>query len=116
MEIYRRANVFERFLSLYHSPGLTNDLRKKIIHLLARACQIGGSTTLLTRVAALSWVRSQAAGADPHEAILRKLAQDMYACCDRERVNTWSSGAISGIVADIAEGKAGVGESVGIVA
>lgn len=105
MEIYRRANVFERFLALYHSPGLTKDIRKKILHLLVRASQIGGSTTLLTRAAALTWVRSQAAGVDSHESILRKLAQDMYDCCDQERVNKWSAGAMSKIVADIVEVK-----------
>lgn len=95
--------MFERFLTLYHSPGLNKDLRKKILHLLVRATQIGGSTTLLTRAAAMSWVRSQAAGVDPHEAVLHKLSQDMYDCCDKERVNKWSGGAMSTIVVDIAQ-------------
>ncbi|KAK2766738.1 hypothetical protein FQN54_006052 [Arachnomyces sp. PD_36] len=103
MEIYRRTNVFERFLALYHSPGLTKDLQKKILHLIVRASQIGGSTTLLTRVAAMSWLRSQAADSDSHESILRKLAKDMYDCCDQERVNKWSAGAMSKIVAGVVE-------------
>lgn len=102
MEIYRRVNVFERFLTLYHSPGLNKDLKKKILHLLVRATQVGGSTTLLTRAAAMSWVRGQAAGVDSHEAILHKLAQDMYDSCDQERVNKWSAGVMSKVVADIA--------------
>lgn len=95
--------MFERFLTLYHSPGLNKDLRKKILHLLVRATQIGGSTTLLTRAAAMSWLRSQAGGVDPQEDILRKLAQDMYDSCDQGRVDKWSAGAMPKVVADIAQ-------------
>ena len=51
----------------------------------------------------MSWIRSQAAGSDPHEAILRRLAKDMYDCCDQGRVNKWSATALSKIVEDMTD-------------
>lgn len=78
MDIYRRAGVFERLFSLYSSPSLTGGLRKKVLHLVYRVCEIGGSTTLITRAAALSWVQGQAAISDAHSSTLRALATELY--------------------------------------
>src|SRR5436190_8938346 len=101
MELYRRAKVFERVLSLYNSSALTEPLKKKIVHIIFRACEVGGSTTLLTRSGVLSWIQSQVATADPHGNILRKLANYIYNTCDDVWINRWSGKALPRVVARI---------------
>ncbi|KAJ5690013.1 hypothetical protein N7462_004405 [Penicillium macrosclerotiorum] len=104
MEIYRRANVFERILSLYQSPSLDAAARRKILHILYRAAQVGGSTTLITRTAVISWIQVQVAEADAKEiALLSALAQTMYERCDRERVDAWSTGTIEQALREISQ-------------
>jgi nucleolar pre-ribosomal-associated protein 1 len=98
LEIYRRANVFERILSLYNSPTLNAPLKKKILHVVFRATQVGGASTLITRAAAISWVESQMVADDPHSAMMPKLAKAIYDSCDRERVDKWSGASISRLV------------------
>ncbi|EFR00164.1 hypothetical protein MGYG_03169 [Nannizzia gypsea CBS 118893] len=95
MDIYRRAGVFERLFSLYSSPALTGGLRKKILHLVYRVCEIGGSTTLITRAAALSWVQGQAAISDGHSSTLRALATELYRTSSSEWVDRWSGSALA---------------------
>ncbi|EZF29077.1 hypothetical protein H109_02642 [Trichophyton interdigitale MR816] len=99
MDIYRRAGVFERLFSLYSSPTLTGGLRKKILHLVYRVCEIGGSTTLITRAAALSWVQGQAAISDAHSSTLRALATELYRTSSSEWVDRWSGSALAAAVA-----------------
>lgn len=104
MEIYRRANVFERILSLYQSPTLGDTVRRKILHVVYRAAQVGGSTTLITRAAIISWIRVQLTGVNVKEApLLRALAQKLYETCDQGRVDTWSSGRMAQQVAEIVQ-------------
>ncbi|OAL72769.1 hypothetical protein A7D00_2542 [Trichophyton violaceum] len=98
MDIYRRAGVFERLFSLYSSPSLTGGLRKKVLHLVYRVCEIGGSTTLITRAAALSWVQGQAAISDAHSSTLRALATELYRTSSSEWVNRWSGSALAAAV------------------
>ena len=95
LEIYRRANVFERILSLYQSPTLNSAARRKILHIIYRAAQVGGSTTLITRAAVISWIQIQATEADGKESgLLLALARKLYETSDRERIGPWSSGSI----------------------
>ncbi|KAK2807477.1 hypothetical protein FQN51_003304 [Onygenales sp. PD_10] len=101
MDLYRRANVFERVLSLYNSPGLTEPLRKMILHLMYRACEVDGSTTLLTRSGAISWVQSQLSAQDSQGGILRGLASEMYKKCDHEWIDKWSGSALPQVVTRI---------------
>ena len=104
MEVYRRANVFERILSLYQSPGLDASSRRKILHIIYRAAQVGGSTTLITRAAVISWIQAQAAEADGKEiALLSALARALYEKSDRERVHAWSGGSIERALEEIAQ-------------
>ncbi|DAA72605.1 TPA_exp: putative Ribosome biogenesis protein URB1 [Trichophyton benhamiae CBS 112371] len=98
MDIYRRAGVFERLFSLYSSPALTGGLRKKVLHLVYRVCEIGGSTTLITRAAALSWVQGQAAISDAHSSTLRALATELYRTSSSEWVDRWSGSALAAAV------------------
>lgn len=95
MDLYRRSNVFERVLSLYNSPGLPEFLRRKMLHLIFRACEAGGSTTLLTRSGAFSWIQGQVAEGNNYERILRDLTREMYNTCDREWVDGWSGSSLS---------------------
>lgn len=102
MEVYRRANVFERILSLYQSPSLSESAGRKILHIVYRAAQVGGSTTLITRAAVMSWIQVQLAEASVKEAsLLVALAQKLYETSDRERVDAWSHGAIAELLAKI---------------
>jgi nucleolar pre-ribosomal-associated protein 1 len=95
MEIYRRANVFERILSLYQSSSIGTEARKKILHIVFRAAQVGGSTTLITRAAIISWIQVQITEANAKEAaLLSTLARKLYEMSDRERVDAWSAGTI----------------------
>lgn len=104
MEIYRRANVFERVLSLYQSSSLNAAARRKILHIIYRAAQVGGSTTLITRAAVISWIQVQATEADGLEAgILLALARKLYETSDRERVDAWSFGTIEQTLEEIAK-------------
>ncbi|KAL1962897.1 hypothetical protein VTN77DRAFT_9075 [Rasamsonia byssochlamydoides] len=98
LDIYRRANVFERILSFHNSPTLITPLKKKILHLVFRATQVGGGTTLTTRAAGISWVEGQMVGSDPHRAIMSELARAIYDSCDRERVDKWSGASIARLV------------------
>jgi nucleolar pre-ribosomal-associated protein 1 len=104
MEVYRRSNVFERILSLYQSPTLGPAARRKILHVVYRAAQVGGSTTLITRSGVISWIQIQVAEANAKEAAqLAALAQSLYETCDRERVDSWSNGTLGRVIDEIQE-------------
>lgn len=104
MEVYRRANVFERILSLYQSSSLGSAARRKILHVIYRAAQVGGSTTLITRAAVISWIQLQIAEADTKEvALLSALARTLYQTSDRERVDAWSNGTLESTVETITQ-------------
>lgn len=104
MEIYRRANVFERILSLYQSPSLGSAGQRKILHVIYRAAQVGGSTTLITRAAVISWIQLQIAEADAKEAaLLSALARTLYETSDRERVDAWSNGTLESTIEKITQ-------------
>ncbi|EPS32349.1 hypothetical protein PDE_07309 [Penicillium oxalicum 114-2] len=107
MEIYRRANVFERILSLYQSPSLNDAARRKILHILYRAAQVGGSTTLITRAGVISWIHIRVAEADAKEAaLLVALALTLHETSDRARVDTWSAGTVEHALKEITHDKA----------
>lgn len=95
LDIYRRANVFEHILTLYNASTSNVSIKKKIFHLLFRATQIGGGTTLITRAGALSWIQSCVSGSDVYTTILKELSRAIYASSDHERVGNWSGHSIS---------------------
>ena len=102
MEVYRRTNVFERILALYQSPSLSPSARRTILHIIYRATQVGGSTTLITRAAIISWIQVRLAEADAKEtSMLAALAQVIYQTSDRERVNAWSAGTVEKALEEI---------------
>lgn len=95
MDIYRRANVFEHILSLYNTSTLNKSVKNKILHLLFRATQVGGATTLITRAAVMSWMESRIAASDSESALLANLARAVYNTSDKERVDAWSGHGVS---------------------
>lgn len=101
LEIYRRANVFERLLSLYNSPTLAASAKRKILHIVYRATQVGGSTTLVTRAAIISWIQSQIAGLDNHDLTIKALVSAVHNTADHDRINRWSSAALPHVVEHI---------------
>jgi nucleolar pre-ribosomal-associated protein 1 len=74
----------------------------KILHLVFRATEAGGSTTLTTRVAIVSWIQGQIADLGNNGEILGQLASIIYSTSDRQRVDLWSGASISYIVEQIA--------------
>ncbi|KAF2165877.1 hypothetical protein M409DRAFT_66851 [Zasmidium cellare ATCC 36951] len=59
LDIYRRGDVFEKVMALWSSPGAASHkmIRERICELIFRACHVeGGSDTLITRAAVLSWL------------------------------------------------------------
>lgn len=103
MDIYRRAGVFERVLSLYSAPVTMESSKKKILHLLYRACEVRGSTTLLTRAGVMSWIHGEVSSLDPNKKILRPLANELYKECDMEWIDRWSGGALRYICGQISD-------------
>jgi nucleolar pre-ribosomal-associated protein 1 len=102
LEIYRRANVFEHILSLYNTSTLNKSVKSKILHLLFRATQVGGGTTLITRAAVMSWMESRIAASDSETTLLANLARAAYDTSDKARVDAWSGHAVSQAVDRIA--------------
>ncbi|ODM17843.1 hypothetical protein SI65_06631 [Aspergillus cristatus] len=104
MEIYRRANVFERLLSFYESPSAGFSAKRRILHLLYRSTQVGGSTTLVTRAAVVSWIQSQIVGVGNARDVstISALAELVGKSSDHERVDKWSGGALMQAVENIA--------------
>lgn len=102
MEIYRRANVFERVFSFYNSPSAGFSAKKQVLHLLYRAVQVQGGTTLITRAGIVSWIQGQLPGVTDNDAsTLTAMAQSLYQSSDRDRADTWSGGAVQRAVDDI---------------
>ncbi|KAL4802654.1 ribosome 60S biogenesis N-terminal-domain-containing protein [Aspergillus unguis] len=102
MEIYRRSNVFERVLAFYDSPGAGFSSKKKILHLLYRAVQVKGSTTLITRAGIISWIQSQLPAVTGRDAsTLTAIAHSLYQSSDHDRAATWSGGSVSRAVEHI---------------
>lgn len=91
MSLYRKRLVFEKLLSVYNSTYLGAGLRDKILRIIFRATRIeGGSTTLVTRFSAMTWLEAQAAlgGGMPLEMLMEKILES----CDKKRVKKWSKG------------------------
>lgn len=103
MDIYRRANVFERVLSFYESPNTGVTAKRSILHLLYRATQVQGSTTLITRAGIVSWIQSQVAAVNEKEAaVFSAMAQSLHQTSDQDRAAKWSGGAVTQVVKRIA--------------
>ncbi|XMA18016.1 hypothetical protein WAI453_010807 [Rhynchosporium graminicola] len=95
MSLYRKRLVFEKLLSLYNSTYLGAGLRDKILKIIFRATMIeGGSTTLVTRFSAMTWLEAQIAlgGGMSLNVLMKKILDS----CDRKRVKQWSKGTGKG--------------------
>ncbi|KAL2802909.1 ribosome 60S biogenesis N-terminal-domain-containing protein [Aspergillus granulosus] len=102
MEIYRRANVFERVLAFYESPSAGFSAKTKVLHLVYRAVQVQGATTLITRAGIISWIQGQLPEVTGRDATtLMALGRSLYESSDRDRAATWSGGAVSRAVDQI---------------
>jgi len=92
MAIYRKRHIFEKLFSVYNSTYLAPGLRDKILKIMFRAISIeGGSTTLITRFSAMTWLQAQVAlgGGIPLKVIMESILES----CDQQRVRNWSKGA-----------------------
>jgi nucleolar pre-ribosomal-associated protein 1 len=92
MELYRKANVFERILSLYTSPQVSTKIQHKIIQVVYRAVQVGGSMTLITRAGVLSWIDIQLAVTKGQDTgVLLALKSAIDGSIDRMEVEAWKT-------------------------
>jgi nucleolar pre-ribosomal-associated protein 1 len=92
MELYRKANVFERILSLHTSPQISTKIQHKIIQVVCRAIQVGGSMTLITRAGILSWIDIQLAVTRGQDTgILQALKSAIEGSIDRMEVEAWKT-------------------------
>lgn len=109
MEVFRVANVFEKVLSYYSSGSCSVANREVIVKLLIRAAtgEVGGSTTLVTRVGVVSWAGEMLDRGDRRGKMLRVLVGRVWEGCDKERVRNWSAGTMEGVVRGIVEGGRG---------
>jgi nucleolar pre-ribosomal-associated protein 1 len=92
MTLYRNRRVFENILSVYNSTNLAPGIREKILQIMFRANSIeGGSTALITRFSAMTWLQAQSAlgGGIPLSVLMERIIQS----CDQRRVKVWSKGA-----------------------
>ncbi len=92
MAVFRKRQVFEKLLSVYNSPYLAGGLRDKILRIFFKATTIeGGSTTLITRASAMTWLQAQVALGCGMP--LKVLMEQILESCDKSRVKVWSKGA-----------------------
>ena len=91
MELYRKANVFERVLSLYCSPQLPTKIQYKILQVVFRAVQVGGSMTLITRAGVLSWLDVQVSSSTKDTGVLHALKSAIEGASDSAEVESWKT-------------------------
>ncbi|KAL8671196.1 MAG: hypothetical protein Q9168_004292 [Polycauliona sp. 1 TL-2023] len=97
MELYRRSHILERLFSLLTSPSLPAVQQKRVMELLYRYIQVGGSTTLITRCSLLSWVPSYLTSGQliqGEDIMLEKLVARCKSDCEQERIHSWSDGKL----------------------
>ncbi|KAK6586922.1 hypothetical protein PZA11_000212 [Diplocarpon coronariae] len=95
MGLYRKRQVFEKLLSVYNSSYLGPGLRDKILRIFFRATKIeGGSTTLVTRFSAMTWLQVQISLGGGMS--LKVLMEKILETSDQKRVKKWSKGASKG--------------------
>ena len=80
------------------SPDNAQTCVNKMIHLLYRASFVQGSTTLITRCGALSWIDARLADSDIQKDLLRTLATYLYDNCAQQRVSEWGNGTVASTV------------------
>ena len=69
---------------------------KSIVDVLFRSIYVGGSTTLITRFALLSWISVAKTSKDDSFATKVGLLEDkLMATCDQQYVRSWQNGGIS---------------------
>ena len=91
-------SVFERLLALYTSPACSAFLKKKILHIIFRATQVGASSTLTTRAGMISWFQGQVGESGLYRDIISQLTREVYVSGDQERVDQWSGGILKQLV------------------
>ena len=90
MDQYRRCKVFERLLSSCSALAMVRKVADLIIQLLFRCTYVGGSTTLLTRCAVLSWTKACIARGDMDNSSLELLHSHIIRTCEDGRVSEWA--------------------------
>ena len=91
MELYRKANVFERILSLYCSPQISTKAQHKVLEVVYRAVQVGGSMTLITRAGILSWIDIQVLSDTKYTRVLQALKSALEGSSDPMEVEAWKT-------------------------
>lgn len=93
MDIFHKRRTFEQLLNLYNDAYITKDSKEAILQIVARATTLeGGSDTLITRFAILSWLKAEIHSEVDKDilAVLRVLLEKILETCDEEKIEAWS--------------------------
>lgn len=84
LDLYRRTGLWEKVMSLYSSPVLTQSNKQLILALLRAACSISGGVDMLwTRFGVHSWLLMKEATDKENEKVLRGLREKMEKECSQ---------------------------------
>lgn len=90
LDLYRRAGLWEKILSLYSSPVLVQSNKQLILALLQTACSISGGVDMLwTRCGLFSWLRMKEVTDKENEKQIRVLRETMEKECSQEVIDAW---------------------------
>ncbi|XWW95066.1 hypothetical protein V2A60_003017 [Cordyceps javanica] len=104
LDVFHRKRWFEKVLAVASNPYLRVNLRTRILRIVYRAtCIEGGSTTLITRFGAMSWLDGQRAACESRDdaAVYAALMRRAWETCDQGRVTAWSKGGIQKLLENI---------------
>lgn len=112
VSLYVKRNVFQDLMVIYISAYTPAYIRERIFSLFWSVCIIrGASTTLLTRLGMLTWIRMQVAhlnasgtrdkeGSAEKKLDMKRLAMRLWETSDKDAVRRWSAGMVAGWLRD----------------
>lgn len=90
LNLYRRSELWERVLSLYASPVVTQEIRLLILSIIWGGCEVrGGADMLWTRFGVFSWLQGMVFVDAENARALQTLQKKMMAECDGRMIETW---------------------------
>ncbi|KAI5805135.1 hypothetical protein EDC01DRAFT_610333 [Geopyxis carbonaria] len=105
LALYRKRNVFTSCMNLHSSPFMPERIKDKVIELVWNTAAVeGGSTTLITRNGALSWIEQLLiVDAVPEEKRLqtKMLAARLWESSAKGHVGEWSKGTVKQQLSEI---------------
>lgn len=76
-------------MSLYGIATTNDAMRERILELLFRASEVGGSQILATRAGVLTWLEAQKMMKGPNQAVVDALFHLIESRCDPKQLEDW---------------------------